>query len=293
MHLSSPELDRSLAASARPFMALALLLTAAAAACGSSGSKSSGAGGSPGTGGAAGAAGQGSGGASGSLGTAGTGGHLATGGTGTGAGGSSSTAGSGGSSCASPQTSFGAIGQGDSNPNFQSGVGALGPNVMYIFSSYNPPGDGGMGSTDYENLRAGLRPQERCKQRAVEEPVCGSNRKPQNSAGLLRHERGRGAVGRNCAPLFQPDRYGKGPLRDVPESFHRRGDLRRGKCRWAHDSKDCFDEHQCPARLPRERLRLLSPGRVVEHEPNVHRERQIWQQFLFSGQILFRWPGRR
>ena len=47
---------------------------------------------------------------------------------GTGAGGSSA--------CASPQTSFGAIGQGDSNPNFLSGVGALGTNVMYIFSSY-------------------------------------------------------------------------------------------------------------------------------------------------------------
>jgi hypothetical protein len=29
-------------------------------------------------------------------------------------------------------------------------MGALGTNVMYIFSSYNPPGDGGMGSTDYE-----------------------------------------------------------------------------------------------------------------------------------------------
>ncbi len=51
---------------------------------------------------------------------------------------------------ANPQTSFGLIGQGDSNPKFQSAVGALGPNVMYIFSSYNPPGDGGMGSTDYE-----------------------------------------------------------------------------------------------------------------------------------------------
>jgi hypothetical protein len=103
--------------------------------------------------GTAGAAGKESSGGSGGPGAAGTGGNLATGGSSagaSGAGGSSGLAGSSGTSCANPQTSFGAIGQGDSNPNFLSGVGALGTNVMYIFSSYNPPGDGGMGSTDYE-----------------------------------------------------------------------------------------------------------------------------------------------
>jgi hypothetical protein len=58
----------------------------------------------------------------------------------------------GGNACANPQTSFGFLGQGDSNPNFQSGVGALGTNVMYIFSSYAAfLGDGGTaGPWDYE-----------------------------------------------------------------------------------------------------------------------------------------------
>jgi hypothetical protein len=107
-----------------------------------------------------GAAGSGGGntGKAGSTGTAGKGGAgIGGGGTaGSGATGTAGTQGNGGtgaggsSACANPQTSFGLIGQGDSNPNFQSAVGALGPNVMYIFSSYNPPGDGGMGSTDYE-----------------------------------------------------------------------------------------------------------------------------------------------
>ena len=41
------------------------------------------------------------------------------------------------------------IGQGDSNPNFQSGVGSLGTNVMYIFSGYSSTaGDGGVGSQE-------------------------------------------------------------------------------------------------------------------------------------------------
>jgi hypothetical protein len=124
-------------------VALALCLMAAVAACGSSSTKSPGAGGSPGIGGAAGAAGNGSGGGRGAAGAAG---NPATGGSNagasgaagnaaagaSGAAGSSGLAGSGGSSCA---TSFGSIGQGDSNPNFLSGVGALGTNVMYIFSS--------------------------------------------------------------------------------------------------------------------------------------------------------------
>jgi hypothetical protein len=54
--------------------------------------------------------------------------------------------------CANPQTSFGLIGQGDSNPTFQSGVGALGTNVMYIFSSSggNKPADGGAVNTQLE-----------------------------------------------------------------------------------------------------------------------------------------------
>jgi hypothetical protein len=53
-------------------------------------------------------------------------------------------AGHAGTACPSPETSFGLIGQGDSNPGFQSGVGALGTNVMYIFSSDEVPvGDAG------------------------------------------------------------------------------------------------------------------------------------------------------
>jgi hypothetical protein len=118
-------------------------------------------GGNTGTGGSAGTAGKGG------AGTAGTGGSTGTAGKGGAGNGAGATAGSGatgtagaqgnggtgaggGSSCANPQTSFGSIGQGDSNPNFHSGMGALGTNVMYIFSSYTPPGDGGLGSTDYE-----------------------------------------------------------------------------------------------------------------------------------------------
>jgi hypothetical protein len=41
--------------------------------------------------------------------------------------------------CPNPQTTFGFTGQGDSNPNFTSGVGALGTNLMYIFSGYIGP----------------------------------------------------------------------------------------------------------------------------------------------------------
>lgn len=60
-----------------------------------------------------------------------------------------------GTGCQSPQTSFGLIGQGDSNPNFQSGVGALGTNVMYIFSSYETlvVGDGGTASQQLSTFR--------------------------------------------------------------------------------------------------------------------------------------------
>ena len=77
------------------------------------------------------------------------GGAGGTTGTGGAAAGSSGTGGAGG--CTSPQTSFGAIGQGDSNPNFRSGMGALGTNVMYIFSGYVAPlGDGGTQTWDTE-----------------------------------------------------------------------------------------------------------------------------------------------
>lgn len=93
----------------------------------------------PGTAGAAGG-GQSGGGTSGGGGNAGAGG---------GSGGLPGMGGGSAIACANPQTSFGLIGQGDSNPTFQSGVGALGANVMYIFSGYtNPPGDGGPGSQE-------------------------------------------------------------------------------------------------------------------------------------------------
>jgi hypothetical protein len=116
---------------------------------------SGGGGGAGGSAGHAGGAGNGGtdGGGAGNGGGAGGGGAGADGGVvdaGAGDVATGSLGGMTGTGCLSPQTSFGAIGQGDSNPNFYSGMGALGTNVMYIFSSYNPPGDGGMGSTDYE-----------------------------------------------------------------------------------------------------------------------------------------------
>jgi hypothetical protein len=74
----------------------------------------------------------------------GAGGATGTGGMVDAAADSTGTGGSAGTPCPSPQTSFGLIGQGDSNPNFWSGVGALGPNVMYIFSGFvGPQGDAG------------------------------------------------------------------------------------------------------------------------------------------------------
>jgi hypothetical protein len=53
-------------------------------------------------------------------------------------------------SCPSAQTQFGNIAQGDSNPNFVSGVGVRGPNDLFIFDGYHGPdpvGDGG--TTNY------------------------------------------------------------------------------------------------------------------------------------------------
>jgi hypothetical protein len=111
-----------------------------------SGSAGSG-GGNTGTAGSTGTAGKGGAGTAGTTGSTGTAGHGSAGNgagatAGSGATGTAGAQGNGGSgaggssACASPQTSFGAIGQGNSNPNFLSGVGALGTNVMYIFSSY-------------------------------------------------------------------------------------------------------------------------------------------------------------
>ena len=78
-------------------------------------------------------------------GSAGTGGTAdAAGGVGGTAGASAGAGGNGGAGCASPETSFGLIGHGDSNVNFQSGVSALGTNAMYIFSGYtSAAGTGG------------------------------------------------------------------------------------------------------------------------------------------------------
>ena len=110
---------------------------------------------SPGTGGTGGSAGStgglggrgAGGGAAGASGTGGSGGHDAGGAGGaagaaagaSGTGGAAGATGNGGTglgcvgSVSSPVT-FGDIGQGDTNASFQSGVGALGTNVMYVFS---------------------------------------------------------------------------------------------------------------------------------------------------------------
>jgi len=58
-------------------------------------------------------------------------------------------------SCPSAQTQFGSTAQGDTNPNFVSGVGVRGPNALLIFDSYNGPdpvGDGG--TTNYIYVQA-------------------------------------------------------------------------------------------------------------------------------------------
>jgi hypothetical protein len=80
----------------------------------------------------------------------------ATGGDGSSSGGDGSSGSDGtmtggdGSPCTSPETTFGLIGQGDSNPNFGSAVGALGTNVMYILSGYSATAaDGGTSTAVY------------------------------------------------------------------------------------------------------------------------------------------------
>ena len=99
------------------------------------------------TAGTAGTAGHGSGGTAGAA--TGTGG--ATGGTAGAAAGATGNGGTGVGCVGSvpTETSFGYFGQGDSNPSFQSGVGALGTNVMYILSGYtSSAGDAGAGSQE-------------------------------------------------------------------------------------------------------------------------------------------------
>lgn len=108
-------------------------------ACVCSGGGGAGGAGTAGRGGAGGISGAGgaTGGATaGTTGTGGRGGAAGISGTGGSTGGATAgTTGTGGTpvSC---QASFGTIGQGDANPSFQSGVGALGANAMYIFSGF-------------------------------------------------------------------------------------------------------------------------------------------------------------
>ncbi len=55
-------------------------------------------------------------------------------------------------SCPNAQTQFGSTAQGDSNPNFVSGVGVRGPKDLFIFDSYNGPdpvGDAGTVNSIY------------------------------------------------------------------------------------------------------------------------------------------------
>jgi hypothetical protein len=49
-------------------------------------------------------------------------------------------------SCANPQTTFGGVAQGDTDPHFTSSVGARGADALYAFSAYQgpPPPDGGV-----------------------------------------------------------------------------------------------------------------------------------------------------
>lgn len=75
----------------------------------------------------------------------GSNGDSAGGGPRDGSGGDGDT-GPGGNSCPSAQTQFGNVAQGDSNPNFQSGVGARTATDLFAFSGYlgpDPAGDGG------------------------------------------------------------------------------------------------------------------------------------------------------
>jgi hypothetical protein len=114
--------------------------TGAAGIGGSTGTAGKGGAGAAGTGGSTGTAGKGGAGngAGATAGSGATGTAGAQGNGGTGAGGSSA--------CANPQTSFGFTGQGDTNPHFNSAVGARSTNALFLFSGYNGPdpnGDGG------------------------------------------------------------------------------------------------------------------------------------------------------
>jgi hypothetical protein len=51
-------------------------------------------------------------------------------------------------SCPSPQTTFGNVAQGDSNPRFTSGVGVRSGNQLFIFTAYSGPLDGADAGTD-------------------------------------------------------------------------------------------------------------------------------------------------
>jgi hypothetical protein len=96
---------------------------------------------SSGSGGSAGTGGSGSGGAGAGSGGVGAGG-LDAGAPGTGGTG-------GGVSCANPQMTFGFPAQGDSNPNFQSGVGARTADDLFVLSAYlgpDPTVDSGAGT---------------------------------------------------------------------------------------------------------------------------------------------------
>ena len=86
----------------------------------------------------------------------GAGGRSGAGGTG---GGATDTGGTGAPCQGSlpPEIRFGAIGQGDVNPSFQSGVGALGSNVMYIFSGFTSPRERRR-QREPGRVRAGVRP---------------------------------------------------------------------------------------------------------------------------------------
>jgi hypothetical protein len=71
-------------------------------------------------------------------------------GDGSGVGDGGDAGGGGDGACPSPETTFGPVAQGDSNPSFGSGVGALGVNGMYIFSGYTATAaDGGIATAVY------------------------------------------------------------------------------------------------------------------------------------------------
>ncbi|HET6284829.1 MAG TPA: hypothetical protein VFH73_27985, partial [Polyangia bacterium] len=82
-------------------------------------------------------------GAGGATGTGGADGGGTAGADGAGTGGAD-----GGSACTVPQTLFGNIIAGDSNPNFSSGVGVRSGSQVFIFSGYRASSDGGVADPD-------------------------------------------------------------------------------------------------------------------------------------------------